>query len=320
MNFIVEPILKNFYPDLVERTIKLYCCNVCNSLLLIASKDIHDVYKNYNKLINKIKNTYDEIYTQKLKYSSCTALIKCLKNDENEKEIVIAQKAYKIEIDKIKAKIQEHLDTGEKTDKQKKTWVTEEEIKKIDNYLNEQVPIEKDKDIIDIKSLNKLRNLIIFRFYQDIASRNDISNSKLYYEDEIEVDKLSKEWNYIILNKKNKSINYILNNYKTVKKYGSYTEKLGDKLYDLFVRYKEYVEKFNDEHWLLLNESGSKLSCNFLTTIYANLGSCINKKLSIRTNRIMKVTNTINIEEIKKNAKRMGHTPYEAMHTYAKNR
>ena len=129
MNIIVEPIIKKFYPDLVERTIKLYCSHVCMSLALIESKDMHDVYKNYDKIIKKIKDTYEEIYTQKLKYSSCTALIKCLKNNTNQNQILLAQQAYKIEIDNIKEKIKEHLSTGEQTIKQKETWVTEEEIK-----------------------------------------------------------------------------------------------------------------------------------------------------------------------------------------------
>jgi len=318
MNIIVEPILKNYYPDLVERTIKLYCSHVCNSLALIESKDMHDVYKNYDNLIKKIKDTYEEIYTQKLKFSSCTALIKCLKNNKNEKKIILAQQAYKIEIDNIKAKIKEHLDTGDQSAKQKETWVTDEEIKKIDSYLESQVP--EDEYILDIESFIKLRDLVIFRFYQDIASRNDIANAKFFYDDEINLDNLSKEWNYIILNKKDRSVKYMLNNYKTVKKHGSYTEDLENNLYDLFSRYKKHIVKFNDENWFLINSQFNKLSTTSLTTVYANLGSCINKKLSIRTNRVIKVTGTINIAEIKKNAKRMGHTPYEAMSTYAKNR
>jgi hypothetical protein len=318
MNIIVEPLLKNYYPDLVARTINLYCTHVCNVLSLNQSRDIHDVYKNYNKLINTIKSEYKEIYTQKLKFSSCTALIKCLKNDTNEKEILLAQQAYKIEIDNIKAKIKEHLDTGEPSIKQKETWVTDEEIKKIDSCLLSEVP--EDKDIVDIKSYIKLRNLVIFRFYQELASRNDIANAKFYYDDEIELDKLSKEWNYIILNKNDKSVKYTLNNYKTVKKHGSYTEVLDNNLYELFARYKKNIKKFDNENWFLLNNFGNKLTTAALTMAYGGLGSCINKKLSIRTNRVIKVTGTIDIEEIKKNARRMGHTPYEAMHTYAKKR
>ena len=316
MNIIVEPIIKNFYPDLVERTIKLYCSHVCMSLALIESKDIHDVYKNYDKIIKKIKDTYEEIYTQKLKYSSCTALIKCLKNNKNQKKILLAQQAYKIEIDNVKAKIKTHLNTGEPSEKQKNTWVTEDEIKQIDSYLLSQIP--EDKDITDLKALSKLRDLVIFRFYQDIASRSEITNSKFFYDDEIEIDKLSNEWNYIILNKKDKSIKYILNKYKTVKKHGSYTEDLGNNLYKLFVRYKKNIEKFNNENWFLLNMYGKQLQSARLSVIYKDLGKCINKTLSIRTNRVIKVTGTMDIVEIKKNARRMGHTPYEAMHTYAK--
>lgn len=318
MNIIVEPMLKNFYPDVVDRTIDLYCGHVCSSLALMNSKDIHDVYKNYNKLINAIKTRYSEIYTQKLKFSSCTALIKCLKNKDNYDEVVLAQEAYKIEIDNIKEKIREHLQTGEKTEKQQKTWVNEDERKIIDNYLLSKIP--EDKDIINLKSLNNLRNLIIFRFYQDMASRTDIANAKFFYEDEIELDKLSKKWNYIILNKDNKTINYMLNNYKTVKKHGSYTEQLDNNLYELFVRYKNHLDKFNNENWFLLNDLGTRLSNRSLSQKYAGFGSCINKNLSIRTNRVIHVTETVDIEAIKKNARRMGHTPYEALHTYAKNR
>lgn len=318
MNIIVEPIIKKFYPNLVERTIKLYCSHVCMSLALIESKDMHDVYKNYDKIIKKIKDTYVEIYTQKLKYSSCTALIKCLKNNKNQNQILLAQQEYKIEIDNIKAKIKEHLSTGEPTIKQKKTWVTEEEIKKIDSYLLSKIP--ENNYIMNIDDFLKIRNLVIFRFYQDIASRNDIANAKFFYDDEIKLDKLSKKWNYIILNKKDRSIKYTLNNYKTVKTHGSYTEILNNNLYDLFERYKKHISNFNDENWFLINNHGKKLSTTLLSIIYANLGSCINKKLSIRTNRVIKVTNTMDIVEIKKNAKRMGHTPYEAMTTYAKNR
>jgi len=324
MNIIVNSKLKSFYSNLAKSTLASYCSNVVKVLKLLKIKNIEYLYTNPNEVIKIIKENYDEIGTHKSKYISIIAYIKTMViEDENEDEhkindkITKAKKIYNDEIEIIKLETKKKLSTFKKSKKEEVSWINKDEIKIIDKYLLNKVP----KEINNLEDLINFRNLIIFRFYNIIASRCELALSKLYYSDEIEdLDSLSIENNYIILNKIDKNITYILNQHKNKNKKGSRSVSISNKkFYDLLVKYKKEVEKFDNNKYLLLNSNGkSNISYTRLSQVYASFGNIINKKISIRVNRKMESSNNIDIEKIINVSERQGHSIYESIFTYSK--
>ena len=216
MNFIVEKYIKNCNKNISVSTIKSYVANITKIIELCKITDINVFYKDYDKIINFIKKEYSSSdNSQRNKLTACNAIIKCLVNDDNKSDIQKALEEYIKEINILRDKIDEQLDKHIKSDKEKEGWLTKKEIKLISEKLLKKIPEEID----DLKDLSKLRDYVLFVFYQLLPSRNDIAFAKFYYNDEIDMDNISndKTLNYLILNKKDKNVLYVMNNYKTSK-------------------------------------------------------------------------------------------------------
>ena len=317
MNFIIESKLKECNKSINSNTIRTYVSNINTLMSLLESKDLTILYKDYENIIKLIKKEYKTDNSQRNKFTACNAIIRCLIVDENKKDIDKALEMYIKEVALLREKIDAYLDTHIKSEKEEEGWLTIKEEKLLTKKLYERIPDE----IEDLNDLSLLRDYVLFVFYQNMPSRNDIVYAKFFYYDEIDdIDKLSKdkELNYIILKKDEKKVLYIMNNYKTNKKYKSQTLELDNKLYDILKNYKDKMKPFNDENWFILSNKGKKISKETLTLIYSKLGNVIGKKTSIRTNRHIQVSNKIDIVKMEKLAKMMGHDISIAFHNYAK--
>lgn len=317
MNFIIESKLKECNKSINSNTLRTYVSNINTLMSMFESSDLSILYKDYENIIKLIKKEYKTDNSQRNKFTACNAIIRCLIIDENRKEIVKAIEMYTKEISILREKIDAYLDTHIKSEKEEEGWLSIKEEKKLTKKLYERIPDE----IEDLNDLSLLRDYVLFVFYQNMPSRNDIVYAKFLYYDEVEdIDKLSKdkELNYIILKKEEKKVLYIMNNYKTSKKYKSQTLELDNILYDILENYKDKMKPFNDDDWFILSNKGKKISKETLTLIYSKLGNVIGKKLSIRTNRHIQVSNKIDIVKMEKLAKMMGHDISIAFHNYAK--
>ena len=317
MNIIIENKFLEKNPNLKEITRKSYVANISKLMSLINSSDLDILYKDYENVFKNVRKEYTENNSQANKYTACKAMIRCLYTDTNNKEVDKALEAYKVELALLKNKIDARLATHVKTEHEVKTWINEEDEKKISELLLDEIP-----PIIDsFKALSKLRDYVIFTFYKNLSTRTELADSKFYYDDEVDIDTLLKDdvYNYIILKKKEKKVNYILNNYKTFKKYGHVILDVKGNMYNLLVKYKESMKKLNDDNYFLLIDTGTKkMPRSTLSTTYVNLGNVIGRKLSIRTARHIKVTNNINIQKVTDLATEMSHDPTTALSIYAK--
>ena len=91
-------------------------------------------------------------------------------------------------------------------------------------------------------------------------------------------------------------------------------------LYNILDKYKKEVDKFNNENWFLLNDSGEKMTRNRLGVVYSGLAKSvgINKKLGISLNRHIHISNLIPINEMKSLADKMGNSVQEQVMVYSK--
>jgi len=169
-------------------------------MTLINSTDLDILYKDYENVFKSVRKEYTENNSQANKYTACKAMIRCLYTETNNKEVDKALEAYKIELALLKTKIDARLATHVNTEYEVKTWINEEDEKKISELLLDEIPPE----INSLKALTKLRDYVIFTFYKNLSTRTELADSKFYYDDEVDIDTLLKDndYNYIILRKK----------------------------------------------------------------------------------------------------------------------
>ena len=321
MNILINEHLKNNYPKLAIPTIRSYCSNVLKILNLINSNNVDDLYIKCDEIIKEVKEEYPEIGTRKCKYSSAVVYIKTLlkeddkKNKKFNKKINEARIKYNKEIEIIKTETIEKLSKFEKTEHEKEAWITNEEQETIKNKLLSEIP----SDICNIEDMIKYRNAIIFMFYMDLQSRCEVSMSKIYFDDEVKIEELDKQWNYIILFKSSQTINYIINQHKNANRKGPYTVEISNNLYNLFSKYRNDLKKLEMDNWFIFNDKGLKnMSYGELALLYASFGNIINKKISIRVNRKIATSETVKIDKLQEISRRLGHSINETIYTYAK--
>jgi len=149
-----------------------------------------------------------------------------------------------------------------------------------------------------------------------LPSRLDFADTRLIYNTD---DMDNEDDNYLVLNKKDKTVKYHLNNYKTSKVYGKKILNIDSKLYNLLIEYKKVLNKFSNSNYLFLNQTGQKMTRNYLSKIYKKIGQQnIGKKITVSGNRHKAVSDLIPIEKMRELSNRMGHDITEAVNVYSK--
>lgn len=313
----IVKILNDKKADLSPLSVKTYANAIHKVLELIESKSLNDLFLKHKDIIEKLKSKYDKPNTIKTKIASIVVLLRCFDNPKVKKQIDTALGDYGKEIEGLTGTIKDGLKDGEKSEKMKTNWLTEDDSAKLKTTLAGGVP-----DTINTsKDLMKMRNYVLYSLYEDVPTRNEMADAKIIYApSKKEMSGLSDEWNYIVLDKKTKKPYYILNSYKTSKSYGQKHISLSAELFPLLVTYKTAVDKFNGgQGWAFLNNAGDeKLTRNRLGVIYAGLGKSIGKKLGTSLNRHIAISRLVPIDKMQKLADKMSNSITEQVEVYAK--
>ena len=272
--------------------------------------NIKKVISQPKKLIDKLNELYSNPNTKKNKLGSILSYMNLLELPSKEKKL------YLEEVEKLNKSVVDKLRDNIKNEKEELNWITDEDIKKIDNYYKKK--LEENK-LINFDKYKIFRDYVIFKTYDRIPSRLDFADTKLiYYKKDL---KMNDDINYLILNKKNKQIEYILNTYKTSRMYGQKIIRINDtEFYNLLVDYKTLIDKlkFDDEEWFLYNDSMKKMNRNRLSHYYTNIGKCIGKNITVSLNRHKKISDIVPIKEMKDLADIMGNSVNEQVNVYSK--
>jgi len=303
-------------PTLSEMSVKTYANCIIKIMEFLKTTSYEDLYKDPHKVIKTLHDKYDKSNTIKTKLASLIVYLRCIRTDKNGKEIDATIDAYSQVIDVLSNDIKMELSSSEKNTKQKENWLTEDDIKQLDSNLASLLP---KNGLRTAKDLMHLRNYVIFKIYQDNPTRNEIADSKIIFKPTKKSDPLSDEYNYIILDKKAKTITYQMNQYKTSKNYGQKNVAINKELFPLFLAYKKAIDLFTKENWFLLNDNAtSKMTRNRLGVVYSVLGQSIGKKLGTSMNRHIQLSNLIPVKAIKDLTDKMGNSPNEALMVYSK--
>ena len=308
----ISKLIKDARPELSALSVKTYTNSIMKLLELSKTEGITFLFDNPDKLVNKLNDIYSNNNSKKTKLASVIVLLKILNEKHKNKKFENAIKRYTDEIEKYNENIKTVLSTNEKNDKEATNWTSKDDVQKIKDNLKAAIPSK----IRVIGDLNKYRDYVLYMFFDSLPSRADVADAKIIFK---KATPLDDSYNYIVLNKKNKTVEYILNQYKTASHYGSKVIKIDDSLYPLLLDYKKNVDNFNNgNEWFLLNDSGNKMSRNRLSVIYSNLGESIGKKLGLSLNRHIKISNLVDIDAMQKLAHDMGNSINEQINVYAK--
>jgi len=208
----------------------------------------------------------------------------------------------------------------DKSVKQEKNWISQEEVLEVHQKLKEEVSdLLKKKRKIDKSTFHKLLNYMILSLYTLISPRRNKDYSLM----KISTDTDDDNYNYLVMDKKN-NYKFVLNKYKTDKKYHSVEIDVPDTLKEVIQSYLKYHplkgELKNNEYDIpfLVDEKGKALKNS--TEITKILNKIFGKKISSSLLRNIFLTEKYSdiVEELKKDTQNMGTSVNTALNNYIK--
>jgi hypothetical protein len=209
----------------------------------------------------------------------------------------------------------------DKSEKQEKNWISKEEVLSVHKKLKEDViNLLQKKRKIDKAVSNKLfLNYMILSLYTLINPRRNKDYSLM----KIASNTDDENYNYLMIDKKN-TMKFILNKYKTDKKYHSVEIDVPDDLKEVIQLYLKYhplkaeLKKKDYDMPFLVDEQGKGLKNS--TEITKILNKIFGMKISSSMLRNIFLTDKYGdvMEELKKDTKAMATSVDVAMNTYIK--
>ena len=284
---LVETIKKS-RPNIKDSTIKMYVSNL-NKLKKIFEKDDFAFLKNINNVKEKLEDKH--FTTQRNYYNSIIILLMALDKDKK----LIEQ--YNEIRDELNAKYLENQQSGVISEKQKNNFISLVELKDMINKIKNdlQLPKLKKKEKLSAQEYKLLQAYVILEILVRIPMRNDLSNlikiSKKEYNKL--TDKQKEENNYLVIEKT--AMQFIMNDYKTSKKY---KEKIINIPKDLEKIIRMYIRKNGDSNILF------PLSRNALSQLLIKTSKKYLNK-SISTTMIRKIVASDLLSDVKEKEKEL---------------
>ena len=255
-NNIMEDI-KESRPNLKENTIKQYMTNL-KKLKTIFDTDNYDFLDEPDNVMDKISHLH---YTsQRNHLNAIIVLLMALNSKEEYDELI---ETYSKKRDELNNKYSEDQKSGVISDKQSKNFSTTDEIYEMINKMADELKPIKKKENLNSKELALLQVFTIFNIYVRLPMRNDVAGmeviNKRVYNKLNEEDKKSK--NYLVLEKNN--MYFVLNKYKTSKKYEELKIDIPKDLKKLL----RYFIKVNGMGVLFKSSTGKALTRNALSQL-----------------------------------------------------
>jgi len=210
--------------QLSQNSINLYKRNL---LKLNDNKPLKsfNFLKNKEDIMNKIKELKPTTQRSYI-ISICSVL----------RDIPKYKKMYKEYFELLKDFNNELKVNTDKTEKQVKNWISQDEVLSVHKKMKEDVMnLLTKKRKIDKATFNKLLNYVILSLYTLINPRRNKDYSLMKIASNTEDD----NHNYLIIDKK-KKMKFILNKYKTEKKYHSVEIEVPDDLKEVIELYLKY--------------------------------------------------------------------------------
>ena len=209
----------------------------------------------------------------------------------------------------------------DKSESQKENWISSEEIDNIYETKKKDI-LDKigNKRKIDTSLFDELTNFLILSLYTLIQPRRN----KDYALMKLSQNKEDDNFNYVTMDKKTKKAMFILNKYKTDKKYHSVEIDIPNTLKEIIILYLKFhphrnqLQEQNYDFHLLVDKQGEPFKNS--TEITKRLNKIFDKKISSSLLRNIYLTGKYSgvMEELQKDTKAMSTSVSTAMNNYIK--
>ena len=307
--------IKKARPNIKENTIKQYEVNL-RKLQKIYDTEGYDFLKDPDDVMDKLKDLH--YLSQRNMLNAIIVLLMALNHDEKYDELLTTYGELR---DELNDKYSDEQKSGVISDKQSKNFTDIEAIYKMINDMAEDLkPIKKkSKDDITKKEMQLLQAYVLFNIYSRMPMRNDVAGmmaiNQAAYKKLSEDEK--KENNYLVVPSKG-NIYFVLNKYKTSKKYQELDLPIEDKDLRKILRY--YL-KMNGMGVLFKTSTGKPLTRTELSKVLLKYSQkYMNKSISTTLLRKIYLSSKYGDmkKELEKDNKVMGHSKAVALDTYVK--
>jgi len=307
--------IKKARPNVKENTVKQYEVNL-RKLQKLYDTDNYDFLSKPDDVMNKIKDLH--YLSQRNMLNAIIVLLMALNHDEKYDELLMTYGDLR---DELNDKYSDEQKSGVISDKQSKNFTDIEAIYKMINDMAEDLkPIKKkSKDDITKKESQLLQAYVLFNIYSRMPMRNDVAGmmaiNQAAYKKLSEDEK--KENNYLVVPSKG-NIYFVLNKYKTSKKYQELDLPIEDKDLRKILRY--YL-KMNGMGVLFKTSTGKPLTRTELSKVLLKYSQkYMNKSISTTLLRKIYLSSKYGDmkKELEKDNKVMGHSKAVALDTYVK--
>lgn len=311
-------ILQNYNKSASPSSIRIYALNIKkifkdmgkpDSTNAILFKDAQTIFELLDKQ-NLTKNTY------KNKLSSIVSFLLASGMD---KKIV---NIYTDKIDALSSKIDREASKMAWNDKESDNLL---DIKQLNLYVDNLL-VKLPKQLETYKDLNQYMSYLCAKFHTEFAPRNELSDMKIYYNNEYSKIDKDETINYMIITPKPQSIKIIYNNFKTKKSFGDIEFDIEDKEFITMIQkyYKAIIQYYEDkeepfEHWLLFKKDMKKMSRNEYTKFLIRTFEGTGKNISSSMIRKIVASSLYDINRIKTMSRIMQHSMNTQLHSYVKN-
>ena len=291
-------------PNVKANTVKQYEVNL-KKLQKLYDTDNYDFLSKPDDVMDKIKDLH--YLSQRNILNAIVVLLMALNSDEKYDDLLTTYGELR---DELNDKYSDEQKSGVISDKQSKNFTTTEEIFKMINDMAEDLkPIKKkSKDEITKKEMQLLQAYTLFNIYSRMPMRNDVAGmtaiNQAAYKKLSEDEK--KENNYLVVPSKGQ-LYFVLNQYKTSKKYKELDLPIEDKNLRKILRY--YL-KMNGMGVLFKTSTGKPLTRTELSKVLIKFSKkYMDKSVSstiLRKSYLSSKYGNIK-DEMKKDSKILGH-------------
>ena len=302
-------------PSLKTNTIKQYTTNL-NKLKKMFDTDNYDFLKKPKDVMDKLSDLH--YLSQRNILNAVIVLLMALNDDKKYDELL---EEYGKLRDELNNKYNDEQKSGVISDKQSKNFATTEEVFNMINEMADELkPLKKkSNDNITKKEKQLLQAYVLFNIYARMPFRNDVAgmmsiNQAAYKKLS---DEEKKENNYLVVPSKG-NLYFVLNKYKTSKKYQELDLKIEDKDLRKILRY--YL-KVNGMGVLFKTSTDKPLTRIELSKVLLKYSKkYMNKSISTTLLRKIYLSSKYGNmkEELEKDNKVMGHSKQVALDTYVK--
>ena len=301
-------------PTLKTNTVKQYVINL-KKLQKIYDTDNYDFLKKPEDVMDKLSDLH--YLSQRNILNAVVVLLMALNSDEKYDKLL---EQYGSLRDGLNDKYSDEQKSGIISDKQSKNFATTEEVFTMINKMADELKPLKKKSSDDItkKEMQLLQAFVLFNIYARMPFRNDVAGmeaiQKRAYNKLSEEEKKAK--NFLVVEKG--GLFFVLNKYKTAKKYEELDLPIEDPTLKKILRY--YL-KMNGMGVLFKTSTGKALTRIELSKVLLKYSQKYMGK-SISTTLLRKIYLSSKYgnmkEELEKDNKVMGHSKAVALDTYVK--